>query len=212
MIGRQIERLQRAKRLDGVVLATSTDASDDPLADYGQGLGVQVYRGDLDDVMARYHGALRAAGPPAHFLRLTADCPFADPDVIDAVIAHHLGGDFDYTHNSPGWTFPKGLDVEACRFSAFDHAFQTTHDPYDREHVTPYLYRHPDQFRIGVVQRSPALRWRWTVDTPEDYAFVAAVYADLYPQKPDFRLDDIVAWQDAHPGAALPHEVPGGAA
>ncbi len=206
MIGRQIERLQRARRLSRIIVATSTDPLDDLLADYVRTLGVGLYRGDLDDVLGRFMGALNSAGRPDTFLRLTADCPLADPDVVDQCIAHHLAGGYDYTHNSPGWTFPKGLDVEVCQITALEAAFNTAHDPYEREHVTPYIYRHPEQFRIGEVRRDPPLRWRWTVDVPADFAFVTAVYEGLYPQKPDFRLDDISAWQVKHPDLALPHD------
>lgn len=206
MIGRQIERLKRATRLDRIMMATSVDASDDPLADYVAGLGVEVFRGDLDDVLGRFHGALAAAGRPATFLRLTADCPLADPGVIDQCIAHHMAGGYDYTHNSPGWTFPKGLDVEVCQLETLDAAFKEARDPYEREHVTPFIYRHPERFRIGEVRRDPPLRWRWTVDVPADFAFVTAVYEGLYRGNPDFRMDDVVAWQMAHPELALPHD------
>ena len=137
------------------------------------------------------------------FLRLTADCPLADPDVIDRVIAHHVSGGFDYTYNTADWTFPKGLDVEVIEHAAFARACAETNDAYDHEHVTPYIYHHPDRFRIGEVRASPPERWRWTVDTPEDFAFVTAVYEDLYPVRPDFRMADILAWQAAQPGRAI---------
>jgi spore coat polysaccharide biosynthesis protein SpsF len=203
MIGRQIERLRRSRHLDGILVATSTEAGDDPLVGYLAGEGIAVHRGPLDDVMARFQGALAANGPPKTFLRLTADCPLADPDVIDRVIAHHVSGGFDYTYNTADWTYPKGLDVEVIEHAAFARACAETTDAYDHEHVTPYIYRHLDRFRIGEVRTSPPERWRWTVDTPEDFAFVTAVYEDLYPVRPDFRMADILAWQAAHPGRAI---------
>ena len=212
MIGLQIERMQRATALSGIVMATSTDARDDPLADYVSGLGVAVFRGPLDDVLARYHGALEAAGRPATFLRLTADCPLADPGVIDLCAAEHRAGGFDYTHNSPDWTFPKGLDVEVCQTAAFDRVVAEARDPYEREHVTPYIYRHPELFRIGRVRQTPPQRWRWTVDVPADFAFVTKVYEALYERNPDFRMADVLALQAATPGLALPHDPDGPAA
>ena len=211
MIALQIERLRRSKRLTGLVLATSTDASDDILADFAASMDVDVYRGALDDVLARFRGALKSAGDPKTFLRLTADCPLADPDVLDLCIEHHVAGDFDYTHNSPDWTFPKGLDVEVVELSAFERVAEVAKEAYQREHVTPYFYQHPEQFRIGRVLRSPPLRYRWTVDTPEDFAFVTAVYEDLYPGKPDFRMVDILEWQDAHPDLVLINDPGAGA-
>ena len=210
MISLQIERLQRSRRLTRLVVATSTDPSDDVLAEVASSIGVDVYRGALDDVLGRFLGALRSAGDPKTFLRLTADCPLADPDVVDLCIDHHVAGGFEYTHNSPDWTFPKGLDVEVVELAAFERVATAAQQAYQREHVTPYFYQHPEQFRIGRVTRTPPLRYRWTVDTPEDFAFVTAVYEDLYPGRSDFRMVDILKWQDAHPDLVLLHD-PGAA-
>jgi spore coat polysaccharide biosynthesis protein SpsF len=207
MIGLQIERLRRSRRLTGLVVATSSDPSDDILAEVAASEGANVYRGALDDVLTRFRGALRSVGDPKSFLRLTADCPLADPDVVDLCIDHHVAGDFEYTHNSLDWTFPKGLDVEVVERAAFERVAEAAHETYQREHVTPYFYQHPEQFRIGRVRRDPPLRFRWTVDTPKDLAFVTAVYEDLYLKKPDFRMADILAWQEAHPGLVLPHDL-----
>lgn len=206
MIARQIERLCRAKSLSRLLVATSTREDDDVLAGFCHGIGVQVFRGDLSDVLDRFHGALVAAGQPEHFLRLTADCPLTEPEVIDLCIARHLGSGADYTHNSPGGTYPKGLDVEVCRTEVLDAAWFQASDPYEREHVTPYIYRRPRRFRIEQVRRDPPLPYRWTVDTPEDFAFAYDVYAALYPHKPDFGMQDILAWQEAHPDRVIPNE------
>jgi spore coat polysaccharide biosynthesis protein SpsF len=209
MIGRQIERLRRARGIARILVATSARADDDVLAAYVAGLGIEVFRGDLDDVLDRFHGALTAQGWPAHFLRLTADCPLADPGVIDLCIHRHLERGADYTHNSVGRTYPKGLDVEVCRSSALAAAWRETRDPYDREHVTPFIYRRPERFQVESVVHDPPLRWRWTVDTPEDYAFAQAVYDALYAAKPDFGLQDVLDWQGAHPERAMPCEADG---
>jgi spore coat polysaccharide biosynthesis protein SpsF len=204
MIGRQIERLRRATRLDQIVVATSTRADDDLLADYVATLGVGLFRGDLDDVLGRYHAALQAHGPPEHFLRLTADCPFADPEVIDLCIRRHLENGADITHNSVGRTYPKGLDVEVVRTSALDAAWTEATDRYDREHVTPFIYARPQRFCELSITHDPPERWRWTVDTSQDYAFAVAVYDGLFAEKPDFRMPDLLAWQAARPGVAIP--------
>jgi spore coat polysaccharide biosynthesis protein SpsF len=204
MIGRQIERLRRATRLDQIVVATSTRADDDSLADYVATLGVGLFRGDLDDVLGRYHAALQAHGPPEHFLRLTADCPFADPEVTDLCIRRHLEDGADITHNSVGRTYPKGLDVEVVRTSALDAAWTEATDRYDREHVTPFIYARPQRFRELSITHDPPERWRWTVDTSQDYAFAVAVYGGLFAEKPDFRMPDLLAWQAARPGVAIP--------
>ena len=212
MLGRQIERMRRAKRLSRIVVATSTEAGDDVVEDYAASIGVPVVRGALNDVLDRFRTALRAEGDPEHFLRITADCPLADPALIDRCIRRHLAGAYDYTHTGPGWSFPKGLDVEVVRTPVLDMAWREAEASYEREHVTPFINRRPDRFHIGVEVSDRPMRWRWTVDTPEDFAFVEAVYEDLYPANPAFTTEDILAWQDRHPDRALPHTPPGQAA
>ncbi len=165
------------------------------------------YRGSLDDVLARFIGAVDAAGSPKTFVRLTADCPLADWRLLDRCIEAHEAAGADYTHNSPGWTFPKGLDVEVCETAALRRADREGRSAYDREHVTPYIYGHPERFRIEPVTREPPLRYRWTVDTPADFAFVTKVYAALYPANPAFTSEDVLDWQAANPGEVLPHEI-----
>jgi spore coat polysaccharide biosynthesis protein SpsF len=207
MIGRQVERVRRARRLSGVVIATSTAPDDDVIEAYAAEIGVGCYRGPLDDVLGRFVGALKPAGNPKTFLRLTADCPLADWRLIDACIDAHQAAGADYTHNSPGWTFPKGLDVEVCETAALLRADAEGRTPYEREHVTPFIYGHPELFKIERITRDPPLRYRWTVDTPEDFAFVTAVYAALYPTNPAFTSEDILDWQATHPDQVLPHEI-----
>ena len=207
MIGRQVERLRRSQRLTGLTIATSVDAADDVIEAYANQIGVACHRGPLDDVLARFIGALEGAGNPKTFVRLTADCPLADWRLLDACIDAHQAAGADYTHNSPGWTFPKGLDVEVCESAALRRADAEGRTPYDREHVTPYIYGHPELFKIEAVTRDPPLRYRWTVDTPEDFAFVTAVYASLYPANPAFTSEDVLDWQATHPDQVLPNIV-----
>lgn len=188
MILRQIERLRRAKRLDRIVVATSVRADDDPLAEVVRAAGVEVHRGDLDDVLGRFIGAMDAFGPSESLVRLTADCPLADPDVIDATIDRFHEAQVDYASNvAEPRTFPKGLDVEVMRSAALRRAASETADPFDHEHVTPYLYRNPDRFLVaGYAQASDEGEVRWTVDRPDDLEFVRAVYDALYPTDPTF--------------------------
>jgi spore coat polysaccharide biosynthesis protein SpsF len=208
MLARQIERLRRARCLSGLIVATSIHASDDVIAHWCAEAGVDCWRGPLDDVRERFLGALAGAGEPKTFARLTADCPLADPTLIDACAASHEAAGADYTYNTKDWTWPKGLDVEICETSALKRAAAESDDAYDREHVTPYIYRHPERFRINALTRDPPLRFRWTVDTPEDFAFVTAVYEALYPANPAFTTEDVLAWQEAHPERVIANPAP----
>ena len=204
MILRQIERLRRARRLDRIAVATSTDRSDDGLAAMLALHDVAVCRGPLDDVLARYIGALDAFGPPEVLVRLTADCPLADPEVIDETVALLLDRRLDYAANTPAHrTYPKGLDVEVMRAEALRRAAREATDPYEREHVTPFLYRHPEIFAQDFIsQAADEGEVRWTVDRPDDLEFVREVYAALYAADRDFTSDDVRALVRARPDLA----------
>jgi spore coat polysaccharide biosynthesis protein SpsF len=204
MIERQIERLRRCATLDRLVVATSTEASDDPLATHLQGLGVEVFRGPLHDVLGRFVAAIETLGIAGDVVRLTADCPLADPEVIDAGVRLRESLRVDYLSNGRRPTYPHGLDMEVFTRDALLTAGREATDPYDREHVTPYLYR-SGRFSVGHLQQDKdESRLRWTVDTPEDYAFVARVYEALYAKNPAFTSDDVRALPFAH------HEPPTG--
>jgi len=208
MIALQIERLRRARRLTDLIVATSTEPEDDAIAACCEEIGAGCFRGPLDDVLTRFAGALAAAGTPKTFLRLTADCPLADWSLVDRCIEAHESIGADLTYTSEGWTFPKGLDVEVVETAALMEADREARDPYEREHVTPYIYRHRERFSLDSLTRDPPLRYRWTVDTSEDFKFVSAVYEALYPAKPDFTSEDVLAWQAEHPDRVLMNELP----
>lgn len=200
MILRQIERVKRARRIDDLLVATSVEPSDDPLAERLQAEGVEVRRGPLEDVLARFAGAV--SGRPAdHVVRLTGDCPLSDPEVIDATIAHHLAQAADYTHNryDPSG-YPKGQDVEVISAAALRRTAAEDHSPEAREHVTWAVRNAPDQYRVARLD--PPVdegQVRWTVDTPDDYEFVRRVYEGLYPANPAFSSDDVRAFVRARP-------------
>ncbi len=193
MIVRQIERVARARRIDKLVVATSEDVGDNALAAVVRREGVGVFRGALDDVQARFIGALDAFGPADHVVRLTADCPLADPRVIDETIDRVVKSGADYGSNTPAErTYPKGLDVEVMTAAALRSAALRATTPQEREHVTWTLHRRPDAYRQAFHSQGPDEGdVRWTVDFPHDYAFVAAVYDALYPINRAFTSDDV---------------------
>ena len=199
MIMRQIERIRRSRLLDGLVVATSLDGSDDDLASVVTASGTALFRGSLDDVLDRYANAL-VEYPAQHVVRLTGDCPLTDPGLIDAVIAHHLVNAADITSNSNQPSFPDGLDVEIVRADCLHAAAAEASFKFEREHVTQFFYRRPDRFRIVHYRAEKDMSaLRWTVDEPSDLAFVRAVYASLYSANPSFGFRHVLELLHAHP-------------
>ncbi|MDX7899084.1 glycosyltransferase family protein [Aeromonas media] len=202
MLARQIERLKRSTRLDQLVVATSDQADDLAIAALCTQLGVPCFRGPLDDVLQRFHLAAQAFGP-SQIVRLTGDCPLADPALIDELIELHLTGGYDYSSN--GWEpcYPDGLDAEILSAATLDLLAERAHTPAQREHVTYYIRQHEDQFKIGTLSRIPSLaHLRWTVDEPADFTLVEQIYQQLYPSNPAFATDDILALLAREPALA----------
>lgn len=192
MLFRQIERIRRTKLIDRLIIASSDDKSDDPLVSLLQERHVECFRGSLDDVLDRFY---KAALPymPEHVVRLTGDCPLADPEVIDAVIRMHLENGYDYSSNALEPTYPDGLDVEVVRFSCLKEAWQEAVLVSQREHVMPFINSRPERYRLGSL-RSPVdmSDLRWTVDEQADFDLVSRIYEALYPGNPDFSTGDIL--------------------
>ena len=194
MIERQIERLGLCRRVDRLVVATSDDPGDDELTACLVGLGVAVFRGPLDDVLGRFVGALDQFGPARQVVRLTADCPLTDWRLIDRLIEMQVEFAWDYCANDLVRTWPQGLDAEIMTADALRTAAAEATDPGDREHVTPFIYNRRERFAIGSLTHDDDLSGhRWTVDTPDDFAFVERVYEALYSARPAFTTEDILA-------------------
>jgi glutamate-1-semialdehyde aminotransferase/spore coat polysaccharide biosynthesis protein SpsF (cytidylyltransferase family) len=192
MLARQIERIRRSKLIDQLIIATSSDVTDDPIDELCQRLGVTCFRGHLNHVLDRFYQASRVY-PSAHIVRLTGDCPLSDPRLIDQVIDTHLQGGYDYTSNTLVPTYPDGLDVEVfrtdCLKVAWTEAIQTEH----KEHVTPFIYQLPDRFNcLNVRSSMDYSHLRWTVDHPQDLELIQSIYTELYPKNPLFQTQDIL--------------------
>lgn len=192
MIVRQLERLGRSSQLEMLVVATSSDASDDELASVVSSLGVEVFRGDLQDVLSRFLGVADEWNPEV-IVRLTADCPLASPEIIDRVISDFLANDVDYASNTLNPTFPDGLDVEVVKTSVLKWVGQNSMDADEREHVTLGVYRRPDVFKLLSVRDSvDHSDLRWTVDEAADLDFVRWVYSELHGRSSWFEYQDIL--------------------
>jgi spore coat polysaccharide biosynthesis protein SpsF len=198
MILRQLERIARAK-LDTVVVATSTDATDDELWRVVSAAGHRVARGALADVLDRVYRAALAARA-THVVRLTADCPLIDPRIIDRVVAAHLRAGNDYTSNTLTRTCPDGQDVEVASIGALERAWRECREAAQREHVMPYLYAPDSGFRLGnVACDRDRSYYRITVDFPEDLDVVRAIFDELAGNGVDFANDAIVELLDRRP-------------
>lgn len=201
MIIRQLERISRARNLSGVVVATSTDSSDDPLTDCLTAHGYRVVRGPLDDVLGRYVQVIEDYQPEA-IVRLTADCPLASPTVIDQVVQACMAGHVDYCSNTLVPTYPDGLDVEVVRAAVLRDVNESTEDFVEREHVTLGVYRHPERFALlNYVDPSGRDRsdLRWTVDNADDFSFVTWIYESLYDANGEFDYRDVVGLVERFP-------------
>lgn len=199
MLARQLERIFMAHRLDRVTVATTGTPQDDAVARCAVEAGAGVYRGAEADVLERFWQAARQASAE-HVVRLTGDCPLIDARIIDEVVSVHLEEGNDCTANVVEHTFPDGMDVEVVTFAALDRARALADSAYDREHVTPFLYRAENRFRKGSVRCSRDLgHMRWTVDYPEDLTFVREIFGALEDRGADFSMWDVVALVESRP-------------
>jgi len=192
LLWRMIERVRRAHHIDQVVVLTSRAESDDALADYCRRQKIACLRGPLGDVLGRFLLAIEHY-QPSHVVRLTADCPLLDPAVIDSVIDQHLAQHNDYTSNCLEYTLPDGLDVEVVDAQVLRQLAFVAQWASEREHVTLRIRCHQGDYKVGSWLSDHDLsNKRWTVDYPQDFAFVSEVYQRLYPSQPDFNLHDIL--------------------
>jgi len=192
MLARQIERMIRVKSLENLVVATSNHNEDNAIEDMCREIGIDCYRGSLDDVLDRFYRCAEKYSPE-HVVRITGDCPLIDPDIIDRVVSFHLENGHDYTSNVLAPTWPDGMDVEVMRFRCLAEAHEEATAPSEREHVTSFIYKHPERFNLGSVTQTEDLSSiRLTVDEPEDFELVCKIYHYLYPHNPTFGLDDVM--------------------
>lgn len=179
MLQHVVERAAAAPGIDRVVVATTTDPQDDAVAALAEAMGVAVERGSVDDVLDRYVRAARNHDAEV-VVRITGDCPVLDPQVVGRVVAAFQEADVDYASNVDPPTYPDGLDTEVIAMAALETAWREARAPSEREHVTTFIRRHPERFSMLTVQCDRDLAGlRWTVDEPQDLAFIRAVYDRL---------------------------------
>ncbi len=170
-------RLTYAKTIDDIIVATTTNPLDDAIEEWCISEGINFFRGSEGDVLNRYYCA-SLKYPSDYVVRVTADDPFKEPSVIDRVVNKLVNEDFDLTTNNFPPSFPEGLDCEAFTFDSLSIMEKAATDSFDREHVTQYIYRNSNLFKIGNVSNDQQLSaLRWTIDTEADYEMVKAIYS-----------------------------------
>jgi spore coat polysaccharide biosynthesis protein SpsF len=191
MLARCVARLGRAQMLDDLLVATTTSPVDDVTTELCATRGWRCFRGSEDDVLDRYYQAARLQDMDV-VVRVTSDCPFIEPEIVDRVIREfsERQPDVDYASNViPERTYPRGLDVEVFTVRALERAWREDDNAAWREHVTEYITRNPDRFRLhGVCHPENLSQWRWTVDTAEDLRFARLIYTAFG--------HDLFSWRD----------------
>ncbi len=208
LLQRMIERVQAATTPFRLVVATTTDASDDPVREMCRSLNIDCYSGHPTDLLDRHYRA--AVERQAEFVaKIPSDCPLIDPAVIDRVLAHFLENThrYDYVSNLHPATYPDGNDVEIMTLDALGTAWREATKNFEREHTTPFIWENPERFKIGNVEwdsgRNFSMSHRWTIDYAEDYEFIRRVFDELWiPEGPVFSMNEILQLLDAKPAIA----------
>jgi spore coat polysaccharide biosynthesis protein SpsF len=188
MLWHVLERLKNTQTLDEIVVATSVERADDVIVAFCRNHQFACFRGSEMDVLDRYYQAALKYGADV-IVRITSDCPLIDPGVTDKTVKAFLEQQPDYASNSLQRSYPRGLDTEVIACPALERAWRNACIPYQRVHVTPYIYENPSEFKIvSVAGERDYSAHRWTVDTAEDLDFVRAVYARMHCR--------VVPWHD----------------
>ncbi len=201
VLAHEIERVKQSKIIDDIVIATSTHNKDDIIEKEALYIGVKCYRGSEDDVLSRYYYAAKENHADV-VIRITSDCPLIDPNVLNEMIQFYNCNKYDIVTNGGSdlskRTYPRGLDIEIFNFKVLQEAFLNATEKYRREHVTPYIYENTE--KIYYYQNSiDYSKYRWTLDTEEDWKLIETIYGYLYKGNHDFYLDHILELMNKYP-------------
>jgi spore coat polysaccharide biosynthesis protein SpsF (cytidylyltransferase family) len=194
-----VERARKARYVEDVIVATTDKDGDRPIVEFAGDRGIKVFPGSEDDVLDRYCRAARFFGCK-HVVRITADCPVIDPEIIDKVIDMYFSEKADYCSNVLKETFPDGEDVEVFSREALERAWEESELVSEREHVTPYMRKKESGFKVASLENKENLgNKRWTLDREEDYEFLKVLYDELYGKNPFFGMDEILDYLEKNP-------------
>lgn len=192
----EIERIKQAKKIDGIIVATTDNENNQPIIDIAERQGVCYFKGSENDVLERYYYAAKEHNVK-NIIRITADCPLIDPHLIDEMIDVYEKNECDIITNVPDdnsqMTYPRGLDIEIFKIDLLKTAFDNASSKYEREHVTPYIYNNTDNIYIYKYNKNYS-DYRWTLDTQEDYMLILNIYQALYKGEHNFYFNDVVKY------------------
>jgi spore coat polysaccharide biosynthesis protein SpsF len=194
MLALLVERLQGARQLDGVVVATTVNPADDPIEALTQKLGIGCFRGSEEDVLDRVLQAAHAFAAEV-IIEITGDCPLIESTKVDAMVSSFIKMSFDFMVNRLDGSYPDGLGLRIFKKELLQKVDQLTKDPVDREHVTLYVWEHPELFSIYHYNNHLNPKYwdlRLTVDTPEDFDLISKIFEELYPGNRNFGLPEII--------------------
>jgi len=203
LIWHVINRLKYSEKINNIVLATTLKEADNELVDWTVNEDVKLYRGSENNVLERFYLAARKYEADI-IVRITADDPFKDPEIIDRVIDKLILEKLDFAYNNNPPTFPEGLDTEVFTFDALEKAYLRSVDDYEKEHVTQYFYRNRNSFMQSNLMNTENLsHLRWTIDTRLDYEMATQVYDKLYKENDIFLMNDILQLISQEPEIAI---------
>jgi spore coat polysaccharide biosynthesis protein SpsF (cytidylyltransferase family) len=199
-----LERVEKSRLTNKIIVATTTNPADEKLINFLKKINQDYFVGSENNVLDRYYQTAKAFGakPDDIIVRLTSDCPLIDPEVVDKTIQFYIDGGFDYAANGlEPYTYPDGMDTEVFSFARLEQAWQEATKEAHREHVTFYFWKNPDKFKIGrlVNLKKEQGKYRLTIDYPEDYELLKAVYAGLHDRNHGFGMEEIVKFLEKNP-------------
>ncbi len=203
MLWHIVDRLSHSKIIDEIIVATTNLPEDDLVQEFCERNNILFYRGSSEDVLSRYYEAANKFKTDI-VIRITSDCPVIDPLIVDNMLEYFFTENqlsaLDYLSNVLPRTFPRGLDTEIISFNSLARSYNEATLQLEREHVTPYIYNHPEKFSIKYFVNEKNYSFhRWTVDTEKDFRLIEEIYKELYGKKELFLFEDILKLFDARP-------------
>lgn len=192
MLWHIITRLSYSKKIENIIVATTERQEDSVIVKLASEMGINFYCGSSEDVLDRYYQSAKIFNVDP-LVRITADCPLIDPEIVDNIVDYYSKSTFDYVTNTIEPTMPDGLDTEVFSFKTLEKAWTEAKKPSEREHVTPYIRNHPELFKLGNYEYEIDLSgMRWVVDEESDYRLISEVYKYLYKDGEIFYMNDVL--------------------